>query len=234
MTRHLTRWLILLAGLYAAGLALWHMASTAVFVHEAVYIPAVVVDSKERPFDGALEMLQHGNMPWEGETAYQPYVRYMLFGRTITDDSLPDLDNREYANGEAVEIILHPQATHRRHLNKFKFLWAGDLLLLALGAILLIIARYLLRRRKKRIHHQPHREPAPAPAPPPAAPAKAEDKAPAAPRKRKRKASASTSSKSSSASKSSSSTRAKKSSADAAAKPKTTSKRRKKTTAESS
>lgn len=225
MTKILARILILLGGMYATGLALWHLALTAIFVHEAVYIPARVVDSTNRPFEGLVEQLRHGNLPWDGDTAYHPHVSYILFGNTITDKELPDLDNREYPDGEAVEIILHPQETHRRHISKFKFLWGGDLLLLALGGGLLGVFR-LTRRRKPR-HARPtaaHKpEPRRAAAPPPA-PAEAqpertpEEPPPAAPRKRRRKSTGN----------SSSSTPRKKKAQDTADKPKKTTRRRKK------
>ena len=242
MTRILTKCAILLGGLYATGLALWHLGSTVVFVCQAERVPGIVVDVKERPFDGVVEMMQHGNMPWEGPTAYQPYVRYELYGRPVLDDTLPDLDNRNYTNGQAVEIILHPQQPHRRHLYSAKFLWVGDLLLLALGVLLLLLARRLLRRRKKTQASKPAAKPKqapvpapePAPAPPPAATAAAPEtlklEAEPAPRKRRRKAASSGTAKSA-ASKSSTgaktTTRSRKKT-DSADKPKTT-RRRKKT-----
>lgn len=250
MMRFLTKCAILLGGLYATGLALWHLGSTAIFVHEAVCIPAVVVDSTTRPFEGITEQLSHGLMPWEGDTAYHPHVRYELFGLNRVDTTLPDLDNREYHNGEAVEIILHPQQPHRRHLNKAKFLWVGDMLLLALGVLLLLQARHLLRRKKARHAKQaaapkaepaprpkatPHPEPAPRapshPEPKPA-PAKAPEPEilqleaePPAPKKRRRK---STAGSTKSTAKSTTRTRKK---TDAADKPKTP--RRRKKSAES-
>lgn len=244
MTRILTKCAILLGGLYATGLALWHLGSTVVFVCQAERVPGIVVDVKERPFDGVVEMMQHGNMPWEGPTAYQPYVRYELYGRPVLDDTLPDLDNRNYTNGQAVEIILHPQQPHRRHLYSAKFLWVGDLLLLALGVLLLLLARRLLRRRKKTQASKPAAKPKqapaptpapePVPAPPPAATAAAPEtlklEAEPAPRKRRRKAASSGTAKSA-ASKSSTgaktTTRSRKKT-DSADKPKTT-RRRKKT-----
>lgn len=150
MTRILTKLAVLLGGLYATGLALWHLCRTVAFVYAAVCIPGVVEDVKERPFDGIAEMLQHGNMPWDGDTAYQPYVRYELNGRSKLDSTLPDRDNRNYTNGQQVEIILHPEHPENRHLNSAKFLWVGDLLLLGLGVILLLIARRVWLRRGKR------------------------------------------------------------------------------------
>lgn len=212
MTRFLIKCAILLGGLYATGLALWHIGCTILFVQGAVCKPGIVEDVKERPFEDVVEMLEHGNLPWEGDTAYQPFVRYELYGNSILDDKLPDLDNRNYTNGQAVEIILDPRNTHHRHLNSAKFLWGGDLILLALGALLLLISRWLWRRRKKTARQAPPAqakaaaprrsapqpppqspEPAPAPAPPPA-PANEPTQdlvltaEPPAPRKRRKKA----------------------------------------------
>lgn len=231
----LTKCAILLGGLYATGLSLWHLGNTVVFVCKADRVPGIVVDVKERPFDGVVEMLQHGNMPWEGAIAYQPYVRYELFGHPVMDDSLPDLDNRNYANGQAVDIILDPANPFRRHLYSAKFLWVGDLLLLAAGALLLMLARYLLRRRRKQPTATAKQKSAPAPAKPLPAPAPAPQPAPAAedfkleaeppaPKKRRRKAPTSGASKSSGSSKTTSRSRKKTDSAD---KPKTPRRRKK-------
>lgn len=192
MTRILTKLAVLLGGLYATGLALWHLCRTVAFVYAAVCIPGVVEDVKERPFDGIAEMLQHGNMPWDGDTAYQPYVRYELNGRSKLDSTLPDRDNRNYTNGQQVEIILHPEHPENRHLNSAKFLWVGDLLLLGLGVILLLIARrvWLRRGKRKTSRSQEPRTPpaarqpraaAPAPAPREPAPTPQETPRPAAP-----------------------------------------------------
>lgn len=248
MTRILTKCAILLGGLYAAGLALWHLGNTVVFVFSAEHVPGTVEDSTKRPFEGIVEQLSHGNMPWEGDVAYHPHVKYTIFNLPRTDTELPDLDNRDYADKEPVEILINPRDTHQRHINKFKFLWVGDLLLLALGVLLLLIARMLLRRKKRERKPAPHRQaPAPVQAPHPepaekptpaprrkkAAPKEAEE-APVlvleaestkdpAPRKRRRKSTTGSTTKSTS--------RTRKT-ADAADKPKTP--RRRKKTQESS
>ena len=190
MPKKLTAWLILLGGLYTAGVALWHLGSTAIFVHEAVYIPGVVVDSTMRPFDGALEKLRHGNLPWDGDTAYRPHVRYTLFGLPRTDSTLPDLDNCEYADNAEVEIILHPQETTRRHINKFKFLWGGDLVLLGGGALVTAVAWRFIRRKRRRVApRQAARQTTPqVPKPEPTDPQPIPEKKPSAPKKRQRKA----------------------------------------------
>lgn len=167
MKPFLTKCAILLCGLYITGLALWHLGCTVVFEYRAQCIPGIVEDVIERPFEDVLEKLQHGNLPWDGDIAYTPFVRYELYGNSVLDDKLPDLDNHNYANGQAVEVILDPQHTYHRHLNKAKFLWGRDLLLLGLGALLLLVSRFLWRRR--RTQKAPASQPAPRPASKPAA-----------------------------------------------------------------
>lgn len=158
MTRFLTKCAILLGGMYATGLALWNLGNTAVFVYKSITLPGVVVDVKERPFDGYLEMLQHGNMPWQGSTAYQPHVRYSISNYQMVDTTLPDWDSRNYVNDQPVEIILDPTRPGHRHINSARFLWLGDLLLLAFGVGVLLLARYIIwgRRRKRHPHTAPH------------------------------------------------------------------------------
>ena len=124
------------------------------FVHEAVVLPGVVVDVRERPFDGLWEMVQHGNWPWEGEVAHQPHVRYEFAGLPRVDTTLPDLDNRDYDRGQAVEIILHPQNPHERHLNKAKFIWGRHLMQMGLGLAMLLLWRLMRPRRRQSIVKQ--------------------------------------------------------------------------------
>lgn len=152
--RTMTRWLLLPGGLYVAGLALWHLGAAAIFVHEAVVLPGVVVDVRERPFASAWESLQHGNLPWQGAVAHQPYVRYEFAGLPRVDDSLPDLDNCDYDRGQAVEVILHPQNPHDRHLNKAKFIWGRHLIRLGLGVFMLLLWRILRPRRRRSVIRQ--------------------------------------------------------------------------------
>lgn len=146
--RTITRWILLLGGLYAAGTALWRLGASAVFVHEAVVLPGVVVDVRERPFEDFWEAMTHGNLPWEGAVAHQPYVRYEFAGLSRVDDSLPDLDNRDYDRGQQVEVILHPQKPHERHLNKAKFIWGCHLMQLGLGLLMLLLWRIVRPRRR--------------------------------------------------------------------------------------
>ena len=152
--RTITKWLLLLGGLYAAGLGLWQLGASAVFVHEALTLPGVVVDVRERPFQDYWEALSHGNLPWEGSVAHQPHVRYEFAGLPRVDDSLPDLDNADYDRGQAVEIILHPRNPHERHLNKAKFIWGRPLVQLGMGLIMLLLWRLLRPRRRASVVKQ--------------------------------------------------------------------------------
>ena len=148
------KWLLLLGGLYAAGTALWRLGEAAVFVHEAVVLPGVVVDVRERPFEDFWEAMQHGNWPWEGAVAHQPHVRYEFAGLPRVDSTLPDLDNRDYDRGQAVEVILHPQKPHERHLNKTKFIWGRHLIQLGLGLAMLLLWRLMRPRRRQSVVKQ--------------------------------------------------------------------------------
>lgn len=182
LVKALAKWAVLLAGLYVAAVALWDLGRTAAFVYRAEVAVGKVVDVKERPFTGMREMMLHGNLPWQGSTAYQPYVLYKLPDRWKRDETLPDLDCRNYAIAQTVEVIYDPLNPDHRHLNSTRFLWGGSLLALLGGALLTLLGYFLLRRR--RAARPTRRAPAPAraehaPAPPPApAPAPADKPAP--------------------------------------------------------
>ena len=155
--RTLYKCLLLLGGLYATGLGLWRLGAAAVFVHEAVVVPGVVVDVRERPFEDYWEALAHGNLPWEGEVAHQPHVIHKYAAPAKVDTTLPDLDNHDYDRGQAIEIIVHPDKPEQRHINKFKFVWGEHLITLALGLVLLLIWRLSLRWRRRRSPGKPRR-----------------------------------------------------------------------------
>lgn len=186
MMRILTTMVFIFGGACAICSSLWHMGNTALFVYHAQKVPALVVDVSERPFESTLEMLENGNMPWGGNTAYHPHLLYHLFGRPITDTSIPDLDNRDFSVGQQVTLLLHPQRPHLRHIDDPKFLWIGDLLLLVCGVIMALVACCMLRRGSKR------RAPAQSHAPDPVDKSPGNEAPAAVPaRKRKRKASSS-------------------------------------------
>lgn len=240
MTRFFLRNACLFLGCWAVIYAVYQLGCTVAFEYRAECVPGKVVDVQERPFEDFIEMMQHGNLPWEGSTAYRPYVVYTLHGVQKFDSTLPDLDNRNYTNGQDVEIILDPEQTDNRHLNCAKFLWGGDLMLLALGCALLGIDHLARKRRRRKARRPapaperpaaaastprpPRREPA-APAPAPAAEAPAPDLVltaePPAPRKRRRKSTTGSAAKST--------TRTRKATATTAADKPKTPRRRKKT-----
>ncbi len=149
---------ILFTGLYCVSYALYLLALSAWFVIHAQVLPATVVDESKRPFESIFEQLRHGNMPWDGDTAFHPHLRYTLYGRPIVDTTLPDLDNRSFPNGSRVSLLIHPQKPHQRHIYKAKFLWVAPSVLLLTGSLLLLSAYLLLKKRR------------PAPTPPPQAP----------------------------------------------------------------
>lgn len=152
--RFLIKCILLFGGLYATGLGLWRLGCAAIFMHESVVIPGVVVDVRERPFEDVGEMLLHGNLPWEGSVAHQPHVRYDYSGVPRVDTTLPDLDNQDYNRYDKVEIRLHPQKPHQRHLNKFKFIWGAPLALFGGGLALLLLWRLMLSRRRRSVSKQ--------------------------------------------------------------------------------
>lgn len=155
--RTLTKYMILLGGLYATGMGLWRLGQTAIFWHESEVTQGVVVDVRERPFESLWEMLSHGNLPWEGSVAHQPHVTHKYAGKGSIDRSLPDWDTHDYNRGETVEIRVHPERPEERHLNKFKFIWGKHLIMLGLGLAALLIFR--LTRRRYRRKSAPRKQP---------------------------------------------------------------------------
>lgn len=163
--------LMLAAGLYCAATALWHLARTAIFVHEATVVPAVVVDMKNRPFESCTEALSHGNLPWDGDVAYQPYISCTLptEPHPIPIRKLPvnDLDNQDYTTGQEIEVILPLEDPAQVHIYRFKFLWGGDSMLLLTGLALGAAGYLPLRRRKRSKKTAKPTQNAPKPAPKP-------------------------------------------------------------------
>ncbi len=149
MHRAFTAVAMLLIGLYCVGNALWQLGRTAWFVMEAQRVPATVVDETKRSFDGIFEQLRHGNMPWDGDTAFRPHLRYVLYGRPIVDTTWPDLDNRSFVDGRQVTLLIHPQNPHQRHIDSPKFLWTGSCVLFLVGGFSLLTGWFLFKRRKK-------------------------------------------------------------------------------------
>ncbi len=149
---------LLLLGLWLAGSSLWQLGKTAVFVHEAVVVPGIVVDVRQKPFETWSDTLGHGNLSMPGDVSYQPMVRFVLPGGISAFRGDLEADNRDYACGEQLEIISLPNDPSSARLDRWKFLWGASCLRLGAGALLTLIGYGLLRRLKGKRH------PAPAPA----------------------------------------------------------------------
>lgn len=142
---------MLAAGLYCTGLALWNLGNTLIYKHKAVVLTATVLDVRQRPFESWSEALHYGNLPWEGDIAYKPILTVtMPNGIRIRALTAPDLDNQDYQLGEQVELVTHPYDPNQAHVHKWKFLWGADTMLLGLGALLTIPSWLILFPRRKR------------------------------------------------------------------------------------
>ena len=143
--------LMLLAGLYYGALALWGLTNTLLYYHEAVVLPATVIDVRQRPFESYSEALKYGNLPWDGEISYRPIVTFVMpAGIPIRSYTSPDLDNVDYQRGEQIEIITHPHDPNQAHVKKWKFLWGADFMQLAFAALIGLPAWFILFPRKRR------------------------------------------------------------------------------------
>lgn len=144
--------LMLLAGLYCGATALWGLTNTLLYYHEAVTLPATVRDVRQRPFESYSEALRYGNLPWQGEIAYRPILTFVMpAGIPIRAYTAPDWDNTDYRSGEQIEIITHPHDPNQAHVNKWKFLWGADCMLLGLATLLGLPAWFVLFPRKRRV-----------------------------------------------------------------------------------
>lgn len=158
--------LFLLAGLLTAAWGLKGLGQAAIFVHEAVRLPAKVTDVTQKPFTSAWEALRGGN--WKAEVAYYPHVSYSVPGGiTQTGLRLPDGDANDHAIGEQVEILTMPNDPTTAHLAVWKFIW-GEPSVLFIGGVALFLFGRLLRGRKghraaspahRAPEHQPERKP---------------------------------------------------------------------------
>ena len=177
--------LMLLAGLYYGCLALWNLSNTLLYTHEAVVVPATVVDVRQRPFESYTEALKHGNFPWNGDVAYKPILAFSMPGgfhtRALT---APDLDNEDYTRGAQLELIAHPQDPTHCHVYKWKFLWGADSMMLALALLLGVPAWFaLFPRRRRKASARTHTGKTPQPRPQHSEPAARSTSAPKAPRR---------------------------------------------------
>lgn len=150
--------LFLLAGLLLALWGLKGLGEAAVFVHEAVRIPAVVTDVTQKPFSSAWEALRGGN--WKAEVAYYPHVSYSIpDGQGQHGWRLPDGDADDHRIGEQVEILTMPNDPTTAHLAAWKFIWGEPTVTFCGGVLLFLFGRLLQGRKARRAARPAHRVP---------------------------------------------------------------------------
>lgn len=158
--------LFLLAGVVLALWGLKGLGQAAVYVHEAVRVPAVVTDVTQKPFSSAWEALRGGD--WKAEVAYYPHVSYTVPGGLGQNGwRLPDGDANDHPIGEQVEILTMPNDPTTAHLAAWKFIW-GEPTVLFFGGVAVFLFGRLLRggrghRTARPAHRSPERKPEQAP-----------------------------------------------------------------------
>lgn len=140
--------LLIMLGAPLAIWALWNLGLTAIYVQESVVMPAVVTDVQQKPFESISEALKAGNNPFTSSTAYRPIVQFKLPNGLIINRMMQDPDNEDYTVGQQLEVITQPLDPTQAHVNKWKFLWGGDCMLLSFS-LLMILTGSLLRDKKK-------------------------------------------------------------------------------------
>ncbi|MBQ2814999.1 MAG: DUF3592 domain-containing protein [Akkermansia sp.] len=148
--------LFLLAGLLMAAMALYHLAGTAMFVHEAVVLPAVVTDVVQKPYDDTMKALVHGSGSCPGDVSYQPLVRFNLPSGLVINRMMTDAGNDDYTIGQSIEIITPALDPSGARINQWKYIWGTETLELGVGVLLALVGfalrGTLLRRRAGRTH----------------------------------------------------------------------------------
>lgn len=138
-----------LAGLLTALGALWQLAQTLLFVHEAQRVPAVVVDVRQQPFESTLGALLGGNAAVEGDVSYRPIVRFALPGNgAVITRLMPDADAEDYALDTPLEVLTLPLDPSSARVYKLRLLWAAPAAQLGLGVLLLLLSRLLRGARR--------------------------------------------------------------------------------------
>lgn len=145
--------LLLLPGLAACVWGIYELGGSAVFVHEAVCLPARVVDVRQCPFESRLDALRGGH--YQAETAYFPIVRFTLpNGVDCPNRQLPDADADDYTIGEQIDIITMPLDPTTARRKAWKFIWGAPTVTFLGGLVLLLLARLLRGRKQRRPTHR--------------------------------------------------------------------------------
>lgn len=152
--------LLLLAGILLLCWGVKGLAQAAIFVHEAVRVPAKVVDVTQKPFDSTFRAFIGGD--WKAEAAYYAHVNYTIpGGHTQRNWMLPDADANDHHYGEQVEVLTMPNDPTTAHLGAWRFIW-GEATALFCGGLLVTLLGWGLRGRRG-----PHRARRAAPRPEP-------------------------------------------------------------------
>lgn len=126
------------AGLLVLCFSLYHVVGTAVYVKEAIVVPGVVVDVRQKPFDSTSDALLGGNWAMAGDVSYQPHVRFSLPNGLVINRLMTDAGNHDYTIGQAIEVITMPQDPSTARIHQWNFLWGGSVFTAIIGACLLI------------------------------------------------------------------------------------------------
>lgn len=139
--------LFLVLGILLTVFSLYKLLRTAMYVHESVVVTATVTDVLQKPFESTGEALSHGNLALGGSTSYQAIVRYTVPSGMVIDRMMTDADDTDYTVGQQVEVITPELDPSRAHINKWKFIWGSNCMLLGCGIISLLLWLGLKERR---------------------------------------------------------------------------------------
>lgn len=141
--------LFLLAGFLLIAYALYHLAFTAMFVHESVVLPGVVTDVRQKPYEDSLQAIVHGCGSCAGDVSYQPVVRFTLPSGLVINRLMSDAGDKDYTIGQPIEIITPELDPSGARINEWKYIWGTETLELGAG-VLLVLLGYALRGSLRR------------------------------------------------------------------------------------
>ena len=138
--------LFLVLGILLTAFSLYKLLRTAMYVHESVVVTATVTDVLQKPFESTGEALSHGNLALGGSTSYHAIVRYTVPNGMVIDRMMTDADDTDYTVGQQVEVITPELDPSQAHINKWKFIWGSNCMILGSGIICLLLWQGLKER----------------------------------------------------------------------------------------
>ena len=138
--------LFLVLGILLTAFSLFKLLRTAMYVHESVVVTATVTDVLQKPFESTGEALSHGNLALGGSTSYHAIVRYTVPNGLVIDRMMTDADDTDYTVGQQVEVITPELDPSQAHINKWKFIWGSNCMILGSGIICLLLWQGLKER----------------------------------------------------------------------------------------